>query len=119
MLIVLAISVFCFDSVEAIALGFVISAWIDAFVTTLPLKKLMETNLRQQFLPLINPMCAALIMSAAVYALGLLNLPLIIKLMLQILAGAVVYALACLIMKVDGMEYLLGIIRRKKGTKEA
>jgi len=114
MLIVLAISVFCFDSVEAIAVGFVISAWIDALVTALPLIKLLGTNLRQQFLPLVKPMLASVIMAAAVLAFGLLNMPMLIKLMLQLILGAVVYALLCTAFKAEGIEYLLGIIRKRK-----
>ena len=114
MIIVLAISVFCFDSVEAIAVGFVISAWIDAVVTTLPLKKLLDTTITQQFLPLLKSLAASLIMAGAVYAFGLLNMPMLLKLLLQIAVGTAVYIAACLILKVDSFHYVLNILRNRK-----
>ena len=114
MLIVLAISVFCFDSVEAIAVGFLISAWIDAFVTTLPLIKLLDTSLVKQFAGLWKSMLAALIMAAAVLALNALALPLLLKLLMQIVCGVLVYMLMCLILKVEGMQYVLKLIKKRK-----
>ena len=114
MLIVLAISVFCFDSVEAIAVGFVISAWIDAVVTTLPLKKLLGTTITQQFLPLTKSMAASLIMAGTVYTFGLLNMPMLIKLLLQIPLGAAVYIAVNYILKTEGLFYILNILKKRR-----
>lgn len=113
MLAVLLISVFCFDSVEAIAVGFLISAWFDTLVTALPLKKLLGSGYRQQFIPLVKPMLAALIMAAAVWAMNLLSLPLALKLILQIMAGGIIYLAACIILRVDSLTYLLKSLRSR------
>lgn len=114
MLISLAISVFCFDSVEAIAVSFLISAWIDAVVTALPLKKLLGTSLKAQFLPLWEPLLASLLMAAAVYAFGLLDMPVLLKLILQIVLGAAVYIAANLVIKNESLMYVLNILRKRR-----
>ena len=114
MLISLAISVFCFDSVEAIAVSFLISAWIDAVVTALPLKKLLGTSLKAQFMPLWEPLMASLLMAAAVYAFGLLNIPMLLKLILQIALGAAVYIAVNLVIKNESLMYVLNILRKRR-----
>lgn len=114
MIIVLAISVFCFDSVEAIAVGFVISAWIDAVVTALPLKKLLDSSLREQFAGLWKIAAASLIMAGAVWAMNLLALPLLIKLMMQIVLGIVVYVAANLILKTESFIYILNMLKNRR-----
>jgi len=114
MLIVLAISVFCFDSVEAIAVGFVISAWIDAVVTTLPLIRLLGTNLRQQFLPLAKSMAASLIMAGAVYAVGLIDMPMLVKLLLQMALGVLIYVGVNYLLKTDGLTYMLNMLKKRR-----
>ena len=114
MLIVLAISVFCFNSVEAIAVGFVISAWIDAAVTTLPLRKLLDSSIYEQFISLWKVCLAALIMAAAVWAMNILLMPLLPKLLLQIAVGVAIYSAVCLILKVDSLQYVLSILRKRK-----
>lgn len=114
MLIVLAISVLCFDSVEAIAVGFLISAWIDAFVTTLPLIKLLDTTVKEQFLSLWKTMLVSLIMAAAVWCLNLLAISPLAKLLLQIFCGVVVYCGLALLMKLESMQYVLRLLRKGK-----
>lgn len=114
MVIVLAISVFCFNSVEAIAIGFFISAWIDSLVTTLPLVKLLDTSIIKQYAGLGKTMLASVLMAAAVLALNVLAIPVLLKLLLQICCGVVVYVLMCLILKVESMQYILRLIKKRR-----
>ena len=114
MLIVLAISVLAFDSVEAIAVGFMISAWIDAAFTSLPVKKLVGYSIKDQISDLWKTAFSALIMAVVVHAFGLLQLPLLLKLLLQIALGAVVYILVNLLIKNESFNYLFNIIRKKR-----
>jgi O-antigen/teichoic acid export membrane protein len=113
MLIVLLISVLCFDSVKAIAVGFFISAWMDAVVTTIPLITLLGTSLKAQFLPLWKPMCASVIMFAAVFALNFVAIPVLIKLSLQIVLGAAVFLLISIILKDENLVFIINILRKK------
>jgi len=112
MLIVLAVSVLGFHSVTAIAAGFVLSAWLDAFVTLLPIKKLLGYGMAQQLGDIWKSALAAVVMAAAVYAFGLLPLPLLPKLLLQVILGAAVYLLAGLLLKNESLQTLLAALRR-------
>ena len=111
MLIVLAVSVLAFHSVRAIAAGFLFSAWLDAFVTLLPVRKLIGYGARDQLRDVWKSGAAALAMAAAVYPLGLLALPLIVKLAAQVLLGAAVYVLVNLALKNENLSYLLQTLR--------
>ena len=51
-------------------------------------------------------------MAAAVYAFGLLPLPLLPKLLLQVILGAAVYLLAGLLLKNESLQTLLAALRR-------
>jgi len=112
MMIVLAISVFVFRSVEAIACGFTISAWIDAYITSRPLKKLIGYGFRDELRDVWKNMTAALLMAGAVYAMNALTLPLIAKLAIQVLAGAAVYALLCWVLRAESFLYVLNILKK-------
>ena len=111
MLIVLAVSVLGFRSVRAIAAGFLISAWLDAFVTLLPVRKLIGYGMGDQLRDVWKSGVSALLMAAAVYALGRLALPLAVKLAAQVLLGGAVYALFNLGLKNENLTYLLNTLR--------
>ena len=115
MLAVLLFTVFAFDSVVAIACGFVFSAWLDAFVTSIPLKKLIGYGFADQLRDVWRTGAAAVAMGLAVYALNLLALPLILKLLLQIVCGALVYALLCRALRCDGYMYVMGAVKKYLG----
>lgn len=116
MLIVLVISVICFDSVEAIATGFMISAWLDAAVTSVPVKRLLGYGISDQFRDLWKNAAASIIMAVTVYAFGRLALPMGILLLLQIALGAVVYAAANILLKNESFFYMFNTIRPKRTT---
>lgn len=111
MLIVLVISVLAFRSVTAIAAGFVLSAWLDCFVTSLPLKKLLEYGIRDQFRDVWKSGLGAVLMAGAVWACGLLPLPLLPKLLLQILCGGACYLLLNALLKNESFFLLLRILK--------
>ncbi len=114
MLIVLAISVICFDSVLAIAVGFVISAWLDTIVTAIPVRRVLGYGFRRQLGDIWKNALASLIMAAAVYAFGLISMPLIIKLMLQLMLGVAVYVAVNYIIANESFFYLLKTIKNKR-----
>ena len=111
MLIVLAVSVLGFHSVRAIAVGFLFSAWLDAFVTLLPVKKLLGYGFADQLGDVWKSGLAALVMAATVYVFGLLSLPLLLKLLLQVLLGAAVYFLISLALNNESLHDLLTALR--------
>ncbi len=114
MLIVLAISVLAFNSVEAIAVGFMVSAWIDAAFTSLPVKKLLDYSFFDQIKDLWKSALSAIVMALVVYAFGLLHMPLLIKLIIQLMLGVLVYISINFIIKNESFYYLLNTIKNKR-----
>ncbi len=111
MLAVLLFTVFAFDSVPVIACGFAFSAWLDAFVTSMPLKKLIGYGFAEQLRDVWKTGVAAIVMGLTVYAMNLLALPLAVKLTLQVLCGAAVYVLACRALGSDGYMYVRAAVK--------
>ena len=114
MLAILIASVVLFDSVEAIAVGYSISAWLDVWVTSLPIKKLLNYGVFNQLKDVWKSALAALLMGGAVYALGLLlPLPGALLLVVQALCGLLVYLLLGFVMKNESLLYFLSALRRR------
>ena len=113
MLLVLAVSVLAFDSVIAIAVGFVFSAWLDVWVTSLPLKGLLNYSFFAQVRDTWKSAVSSLLMAAAVWALGRLPLDGIVGLALQIIAGGALYLLINLALKNESLVYLLSVVKHK------
>ena len=114
MLIVLAVSVLAFDSVVAIAVGFVFSAWLDVWVTSLPLKGLLGYSFLAQVRDTWKSALSSLLMAAAVWALGHLPLSGIAGLLLQIVAGGALYLILNLVLKNESLVYLLSVVKRRR-----
>ena len=113
MLLVLAVSVLAFDSVIAIAVGFVFSAWLDVWVTSLPLKGLLNYSFFAQVRDTWKSAVSSLLMAAAVWALGRLPLGGIAGLALQIIAGGALYLLINLVLRNESLVYLLSVVKHK------
>ena len=113
MLLVLAVSVLAFDSVIAIAVGFVFSAWLDVWVTSLPLKGLLDYSFFAQVRDAWKSAVSSLLMAAAVWALGCLPLGGIVGLVLQIISGGALYLLINLALKNESLVYLISVVKHK------
>ena len=115
MLIVLFISVFAFDSVVAIAIGFLISAWIDAYITSGPVKKLVGYGFSDQMRDLWPCMLSCFVMGTLVYIINLASMPDIAKLLLQAVCGVTVYVVMCRVLCVESFMYILNMLGQKRG----
>lgn len=113
MLAVLTVSVLGFHTVFAIASGFVLSAWIDAWVTSLPLKRLLGYGASDQLRDVWKSLLSALLTALAVWGFGRLPLSPLTALLLQVPLGAAVYVLLNLLLKNESLRDLLSMLRRK------
>lgn len=104
-------------SVNAMVIGMAVCATLFVFVNAYPNIKLLDYNIREQLDDILPPVVMSLIMGAAVVAVGLLPLPLVIKLILQVLAGAILYFAMTILTRNREMKQLLQILR--KGRKKA
>ena len=116
MLLVLLITVFAFDSIMAMAYSFTLSCWLDVLLCSLPNGRLLGYGLKKQLKDVWKTIAAAAVMAVAVWAVGLLAMPLAIKLLVQLLVGVIVYIMLCWVLKADGFLYALNMI---KGLRKA
>ena len=106
MLAVLLVSVIAFRSVEAIAWGYAISAWIDVVIISVPVKRLIGYGLTEQLRDVWKILLASLLMGAAVFAIGLISAPAWIVLIMQIIVGIISYVGLCFVLKIDSFKVL-------------
>lgn len=110
MLIVLMISVFCFNSVLAIAVGFAISSWLDYFIIIIPVKRLIGLDIKQQIKATYKIIFSSIFMAIIVFMIGQINLQPWLLLLIQVPVGLVLYLLACYLIKIECFMDLLNKI---------
>ena len=116
MLVMLFVSIIAFNSLEAIAVFYTISAWLDVVVTSLPIKKLLGYGVLDQLRDVWKTGVSAVLMGILVRALELLPLPTILLLGVQVLCGAAVYVLLNFVLKNESLLYILSLIKRRRAA---
>ncbi len=110
MLSILLVSILAFRSVEAIAVGFCISNWLDAAITMLPVKRLVNYGAKKQFADLWKTLLDAAVVFAVVQAMNGLPWHSGLLLPVQMLAGVVVYLGLGRLMKLEAQTSLMKLI---------
>ena len=118
-LIILAVTVFCFDSVLAIAWGAVASTLLSAVVNAAPNRRLLGYGYLEQMRDVLPSMALAAVMFAAVSALGRLPLAPLMLLAVQVLVGIAVYGGLALLFRMESLRYLLDMLKRLLGRRAA
>ena len=120
MLMILLTSIFVFQSVEAIAMGFCISNWLDAVISMLPAKRLLNYGVGKQFSNLWKILLTSFAMLLVVLSMNMLPWNIMILLVIQILVGIVVYIGLGYIFRIESqtalMRMFVGIVCNKKRT---
>ena len=116
MLVMLFVSIIAYDSLEAIAVFYTISAWLDVVVTSLPIKKLLGYGVLDQLRDVWKTGVSAVLMGVLVRVLELLPLPTILLLGVQVLCGAAVYVLLNFVLKNESLLYILSLIKRRRAA---
>lgn len=118
MLAILIVSIVVFHSVEAIAIGFCISNWLDAVISAIPAKKLLDYSVGKQFRDLWKILLTATIMFVLVMLMNMLPWNSMILLMAQILVGVVVYLGLGFVFKVESQTDLINLaMKMLRGKK--
>lgn len=121
-IIVLVISVVCFDTVFAVVMSALV-AEIFATVINFPANiKILKYKLKDQLLDFFIPLLAALIMFFVVISIGNVFSSKIITLLIQIFVGIVTYWLVVKLLKIDSYNYVkdiaITLIKGLKSRKE-
>ena len=115
-MVILLVTVLCFDSVMAIAWGGVISSVVSAAVNAHPNKELINYGYLEQLHDILPTVVLSLIMFGVVYAMNALALPTALLLVLQVIAGIVVYGGLAVLFRLESAQFLLqmaGRLRRR------
>ena len=113
MLAILMVSILAFRSVKAIAVGFGISNWVDAVISMVPAKKLLNYGIGKQFGDLWKTILAAVGMFLAVNAMNFLQWSVFMLLLLQILTGIVLYIALGFVLRIYSQEVLTKFFMKK------
>jgi teichuronic acid exporter len=101
--------------IYAMAIGQMVSGVIATFVNAFPNKRLLSYSYAEQIGDLLPPVILSILMGACVYLFGLLSIPDMVKLLLQIVFGAMIYIGISAIFRMESYMYLLNAM---KGMKE-
>ncbi len=110
-IIVLIISVVCFNSPLAIAIGGLFATLISCFVNAHPNKELIEYSYKEQIVDMLPALVFSIIMYFFVSIIGKLDIHIVILLILQISIGVLVYLLFSIIFKPKSYIMLVSKIK--------
>lgn len=107
-LLILAIAAFKFNSPMAIAVATAIYAPFQLMINAVPNQRLIDYSLKEQFQDIATPFALAILMFGVVHLLGLFNIQIWVKLVLQIFVGIIVYIGLAYIFKVPALREIKG-----------
>jgi O-antigen/teichoic acid export membrane protein len=110
-IIIIAITVLCFDSVMVIAVGEIIAYVLFAVINIVPNVKLIHYSVKEQGADILPQMLLALFMGGTVLTISLLHLSTWLTLIIQVAIGVVIYAGIAWLFKLDCFMYILNLIK--------
>jgi len=108
---ILAVSVFCFNSVMAIAIAATITYWVDAFVTMIPVQKLVGYGIIAQLKDTWKNLLCSALMGGVVILVGMLSIHPALLMLLQMAIGALAYVLFTWLINRKMFDYIIATAR--------
>lgn len=100
-----------FISVKAMAYSLLISTLASMIINSWPNKKLLNYSFFEQMKDILPSILLAAGMGGVVYFVGLLNIPTLPLLLIQIICGGVIYVSGSVFLRIEPFLYLVGIIK--------
>lgn len=100
-----------FISVKAMAYSLLISTLTSMIINSWPNKKLLDYSFLEQMKDILPSILLAVGMGVSVYLMGVLNLPTLPLLLIQVVCGGLIYVAGSAIFKLVPFLYLIGIIK--------
>ncbi len=104
--VVLAVTVFAFPTPLAISWGFVLTSVFSMIVTMAYMKKHFTYHWREQIWDMLPPALLSAVMWGAVYAVSLIPIPELPRMILQIVCGIAVYLGLAVLLRLESFSYL-------------
>lgn len=111
-MVILLVTVLCFDSVMAIAWGGVVSSLVSAAINAHPNKALISYGYLEQMRDIMPTILLSLVMFGVVYAMNALALPAAALLVLQAVTGVIVYGGLSLLFQVESVQFVLQMVKK-------
>lgn len=97
------------------AAGYAASSIVSAIINAFPNKKLIGYGIFEQVKDVLPCLLCATVMGCGVYALGLLTIPSIWLLLMQIFVGIIIYFGMAVLLKLEAAQLGLNLIKAKLG----
>lgn len=97
--------------VEAMAYSLLVSSLTSQIINTSPNKKLLSYGYLEQVKDILPSILLAVGMGVCVYFVGYINIPVIIKLCLQVVVGIIIYISMSALLHLESFEYIWGMVR--------
>lgn len=98
--------------IEAIMMGMIVGSIVDCILVTYYTNRELSYSLRELLVDIAPTLLDSLIMSFIVLAIGLLNIPTIVSLSVQLAAGFIVYIAVAQYLKIDSLSFLINELKR-------
>lgn len=95
-----------FFGVKAIAIGTVLYSVIASVINSYPNRRLINYSYFEQVMDILPFIMISAVMGIMVFGIGLIRLPLIVSLFLQVICGMVIYFIISYLLKIDVLFYL-------------
>lgn len=113
-----AILITMWISVEALAIGMLITTILSTVFNIYPNKKLIGYSIFEQLKDISGNLILSLVMMFCVWLVSFVPIPnLVLKLAIMVISGAIVYITFSVIFKVESFKYLLNILKEFKCIK--
>ena len=95
-----------FNTIEAIAIGQVVSSGLIALMGSVVNSKLLGYSMREQLADIFPNISISLLMGICVYALSYLHIPLFMILVIQVVMGFIIYIILSLCFRNENYSYI-------------
>lgn len=100
--------------VIAIAIGYVISTFLNLFINIYPSQKYLNYSIREQFMDFVPSLLMASVMAVVVYSIGLMELPIMLLAFIQVISGLIVYIVLSIIVHKKEFYDIISILSKIK-----
>lgn len=110
-LVVLCVAAFAFDSIQAILVGYVLSAVLSSVINAFPNKREIGYGYLEQIRDICPAFALSLAAAAVAWPVSLLALPGIVTVLLQAVVLGVAYLLLARLFRIEELSYILKTLR--------
>lgn len=111
-----------FISVKAMALSLIVSSITSQLINATPNKKLLNYGYIDQLKDILPSICLACFMGMLIIPISMLRISNIMILLIQMMVGGTIYILGAKLLKLDSLEYVIGVmthlLKKEKKTYE-